>query len=114
MANLFNFFFKIENKNKQLNKSITKQKLLSTMIELNNNTCDCNTRENDVCPKCLDSTMDDIYQSMIDGTAGRNLVDMQINIKELLITIITNPEFVRKTQNEIKALKILRERQQTD
>lgn len=82
------------------------------MSALNN--CDCHTKEDDVCPNCLDSEMDDIYKSMINGTAGRNLIDMQIDIKEYLMTIITNPEFVKNTQDEIKTLKILRERQQTD
>jgi len=78
------------------------------------NSCDCHTRENDVCPNCLDSTMDDIYQTMIDGTAGRELVDTQICLKELLMTMIKNPEGIKKLQLEIAALKILRERQQTD
>lgn len=74
----------------------------------------CNCIEDDVCPNCVDSKMDDLYNSMINGTAGRNIIDMQIDIKEYLISIITTPEFVKNTQDEIKALKILRERQQTD
>lgn len=78
------------------------------------NTCDCHTRENDVCPNCLDSTLDDIWKSMVEGTAGRNSVDQSIAVKEMLMTIIKNPDFIMKTQLEIATLRILREKQQTD
>lgn len=76
--------------------------------------CDCKTRENDVCPNCVDSQMDEIYQSMIDGTAGKELIDIQIEIKSYLLSIITTPEFVKKTSKEIEVLKMLRERQHDD
>lgn len=78
------------------------------------NNCDCHTRENDVCPRCLDSVKDDYNQQMINGTVGRNAIDFDIAMKEHLMKIIKNPEFIEKTQLEISALRVLRERQQTD
>lgn len=76
--------------------------------------CNCYMRENDVCPNCVDSCMDDLWQRMMDGTAGRNIIDTQIDIKTFLKSIITNEEFVSQTEKEIRALTILRERQQCD
>ena len=72
-------------------------------------TCNCESR-NDVCSICLDSVLDEQYQEMIEGKAGKNLVDFNIAIKQYLKTCL-NPESdaVKKLNIELKALYILRE-----
>ena len=71
--------------------------------------CNCESR-NDVCSKCLDSVLDEQYQEMIKGKAGKNMVDCYIAIKTHLKTCL-NPEsdFIKILEKEIKALYILRE-----
>ena len=72
-------------------------------------TCNCESR-NDVCSKCLDSVLDEQYQEMIKGKAGKNVVDFNIAIKTYLKTCL-NPESdaVKILDIELKALYILRE-----
>ena len=74
---------------------------------------------NNICEYCLDKsclncTMDNINESIIVGKSSKTIVDVQIDIKEFLITIITNPEFVEQTRREINVLRSLRDMQQND
>jgi hypothetical protein len=77
-------------------------------------TCDCKNREHDVCPNDLDNELRELDQNIINGTAGKNLVDLQIELKTYLISIISNPDFIKKTQSEISALRQFREIQHND
>lgn len=74
--------------------------------------CNCTESEDDICPNCLDSCMDDLWQRMIDGTAGKNTIDCQLNIKRMLINMIKDPAFIFQTEKEICVLEMLREKQQ--
>jgi hypothetical protein len=71
--------------------------------------CNCESR-NDVCSKCLDSVLDEQYQEMIKGKAGKNVVDFCIAIKTYLKTCL-NPksDAVKILDIELKALYMLRE-----
>jgi DNA-binding protein YbaB len=71
--------------------------------------CDCKNREHDVCTNCSDNVLEELDQNIINGTAGKILVDLQIELKTYLISIIYNPEFIKKTQDEILALRQFRE-----
>ena len=68
--------------------------------------CDCKNR-NDVCFKCLDDALDESNQNIINGTVGKNFIDSLIELKTNFINIIPdkNSELVKKTQNEILALR---------
>ena len=71
--------------------------------------CNCESR-NDVCLKCLVSVLDEQYQEIIKGKAGKNVVDFNIAIKTYLKTCL-NPksDAVKILDIELKALYILRE-----
>ena len=71
--------------------------------------CNCESR-NDVCSKCLDSVLDEQYQEMIKGKAGKNVVDFNIAIKTYLKTCL-NPksDAVKILDIELNALYMLRE-----
>ena len=71
--------------------------------------CNCESK-NDVCPKCLDSVLDEQYQEMIEGKAGKNVVDFNIAIKTYLKTCLyPKSDAVKILDIELKALYILRE-----
>ena len=78
-------------------------------------TCTCMSTEDDVCPKCLDSCLDDIHSRMLNGTLGRNAVDRQIELKKALLSMMPNNlEIQNKINAEINVLQLLRQRQQND
>jgi hypothetical protein len=76
--------------------------------------CNCKPGEADVCSNCLDIALEELAQDIINGTAGRNFIDLQIELKTYLISIISEPKFVKKAQSEILALKQFREMQHND
>lgn len=55
--------------------------------------------------------MDEVHMKTINGTAGTDLIDLQLDIKRYLLSIIHTPEFVQKTELEIAALLMLRDNQ---
>lgn len=76
--------------------------------------CNCANTDNDICFECLDPYLDELWQEMINGTAGRNIVDLHIAFTTELLTMIKNPNYAAKATKEIQALRILRERQTHD
>lgn len=68
--------------------------------------CNC---VNSVCPLCLDLTMENVVQGIRNKTVGRDTVNALITMKELLITMLTNPEIKRQLQLEVEALKKMRD-----
>ena len=71
--------------------------------------CDCKNREDDVCPICLDSVLDEINKrnQIIKKELLKTQIEAEIELKQALITMISNSEFIKKTENEILSLKLL-------
>ena len=76
--------------------------------------CDC--KEDDVCPICLDSVLDEINKrNQIINVSGnvsekellKRQIEAEIEIKQALITMISSSEYIKKTKNEILSLKLL-------
>lgn len=61
--------------------------------------CDCNTRDNDVCPVCLVSVLDDSYKSL---TIEK--IDALIEIKQLLLSMIQNSVGAKQIKIELYLL----------
>ena len=76
--------------------------------------CDC--KNDDVCFKCLDKTLDESNRNIINGTAGKNYIDTLIEFKTNFANIIPdkNSELVKKIENEISVLRQYREIQHND
>jgi len=68
----------------------------------------------DVCPQNLDYHLDNMWKSMINGTAGRRTIDGKIQMNNLLITMLHNSSAIEKLERENRVLNILRRRQKHD
>ena len=75
--------------------------MVLVIITNNMNRVNCNCEINDVCPKCLDTVLDEIHFAMLNGTARTDAVDaaieMNMGILQMVLPLSANNSSVINT-----------------
>jgi hypothetical protein len=65
----------------------------------------CNCEGEDVCPKCMDSVIDDFYKDLVEGRLSKETIREAIEYKILLRNMLSNPKGKKMIDNEIELLQ---------
>lgn len=65
----------------------------------------CNCEGDDVCPKCLDATIDNFYKDLIGGRLSKETIKSVIDYKTFLRNMLFNPTGKKILEDEITLLQ---------